>query len=50
MKRKVFFAYVKHHYKGAKIIEAGRVTDAKGKITYEAEVKKILSLMKREIF
>jgi len=32
-------AYVKTHYKGAKITEAGKVTDAKGAITYEAEVK-----------
>ncbi len=31
--------YVKTHYKGAKINEAGLVTDANGKITYEAEVK-----------
>jgi hypothetical protein len=31
-------AYVKAHYKGAKITEAGRVTDAKGKLSYEAEV------------
>jgi len=31
--------YVKAHYKGAKITEAGKVTDAKGVITYEAEVK-----------
>jgi Protein of unknown function (DUF2874). len=31
-------AYVKAHYKGGKITEAGRVTDAKGKISYEAEV------------
>ncbi|HEY8688727.1 MAG TPA: PepSY-like domain-containing protein [Chitinophagaceae bacterium] len=30
--------YVKAHYKGAKITEAGRVTDAKDKISYEAEV------------
>ena len=30
--------YVKSHYKGAKITEAGRVIDAKGKISYEAEV------------
>lgn len=30
--------YIKSHYKGAKITEAGKVTDAKGKITYEAEV------------
>ncbi len=32
------FAYVKEHYKGAKITEAGKATDAKGKIFYEAEV------------
>ena len=31
-------AYVKEHYKGAKITEAGKVTDAKGKLSYEAEV------------
>ena len=31
--------YVKTHYKGAKITEAGKVTDAHGKIFYEAEVK-----------
>ncbi|MDB5063242.1 MAG: hypothetical protein JWP67_3085, partial [Mucilaginibacter sp.] len=31
--------YVKQHYKGAKIVEAGKVTDAKGTIMYEAEVK-----------
>jgi hypothetical protein len=31
--------YVKAHYKGAKIREAGRVTDASGKIMYEAEIK-----------
>lgn len=31
-------AYVKTHYKGAKITEAGKVTDAKGKTSYEAEV------------
>jgi hypothetical protein len=31
--------YVKAHYKGAKITEAGRVTDAAGKTMYEAEVK-----------
>lgn len=30
--------YIKQHYKGAKITEAGKVTDAKGKISYEAEV------------
>src|SRR5438270_11305421 len=32
--------YIKGHYKGSKITEAGRVTDAKGKISYEAEVNK----------
>lgn len=32
--------YIKNHYKGAKITEAGKVTDAKGKTTYEAEVNK----------
>ena len=31
-------SYVKTHYKGAKITEAGKVTDAKGKLSYEAEV------------
>ena len=31
-------AYVKAHYKGAKITEAGKVTDANGKTSYEAEV------------
>ena len=31
--------YVKAHYKGAKITEAGRVTDAAGKTMYEAEIK-----------
>ena len=31
--------YVKQHYKGAKITEAGKVTDAKGTTMYEAEVK-----------
>ena len=31
--------YVKSHYKGAKITEAGKVTDAHGKTFYEAEVK-----------
>jgi hypothetical protein len=31
--------YVKAHYKGATINEAGVVTDAKGNITYEAEIK-----------
>jgi uncharacterized protein YxeA len=33
-------AYVKEHYKGAKITEAGKVTDAKGKLSYEAEVNR----------
>jgi hypothetical protein len=32
-------AYVKQHYKGVKITEAGKVTDAKGTAMYEAEVK-----------
>ena len=31
--------YVKEHEKGSKINEAGLVTDAKGTITYEAEIK-----------
>jgi len=31
--------YVAAHYKGAKIKEAGKVTDAMGKTTYEAEIK-----------
>ena len=31
--------YVKAHFNGAKITEAGKVTDAKGKQTYEAEIK-----------
>ncbi|WP_419801228.1 PepSY-like domain-containing protein [Mucilaginibacter sp.] len=31
--------YVKQHYKGAKITEAGKVTDAKGATMYEAEIK-----------
>jgi hypothetical protein len=31
--------YVKQHYPGAKITEAGKVTDAAGKTRYEAEVK-----------
>jgi hypothetical protein len=33
-------AYIKTHYKSVKITEAGRVTDAKGKIFYEAEVNR----------
>lgn len=32
-------SYVKTHYNGAKISEAGKVTDAKGATSYEAEVK-----------
>jgi hypothetical protein len=32
-------AYVKKHFNGAKILEAGRATDASGKITYEVEIK-----------
>jgi hypothetical protein len=31
--------YVDSHYKGAKIREAGRVTDAAGRHMYEAEIK-----------
>lgn len=31
--------YVKTHYKGAKIREAGKVTDAKGTKMFEAEIK-----------
>jgi hypothetical protein len=31
--------YVKAHYPGVKITEAGKVTDAQGKTSYEAEVK-----------
>jgi len=31
--------YVSAHYKGAKIKEAGKVTDAGGKESYEAEIK-----------
>lgn len=30
--------YIKQHYKGRKITEAGKVTDAQGKLSYEAEV------------
>jgi len=33
-------AYIKEHYKGVKITEAGKVTDAKGKTSYEAEVNR----------
>src|ERR1700743_3452681 len=31
--------YIKEHYNGAKIREAGKVTDAAGKTMYEAEIK-----------
>ena len=31
-------AYVKTHYKGEKINEAGKITDANGKLSYEVEV------------
>jgi hypothetical protein len=31
-------AYIREHYKGAKITEAGKVTDAAGRLSYEAEV------------
>jgi hypothetical protein len=31
--------YVNNHYKGAKIIEAGKITDAAGRHMYEAEIK-----------
>ena len=33
-------SYIKKHYKGAKITEAGKVTDSKGNVTYEAEVNR----------
>jgi hypothetical protein len=33
-------SYLKEHYKGSKIIEAGKVTDAHGEISYEVEVNK----------
>lgn len=36
---KLVTPYVKAHYKGEKIKEAGRVTDAAGKTMYEAEIK-----------
>ena len=32
--------YVNKHYKGAHISEAGKVSDAKGKLSYEAEVNR----------
>lgn len=31
--------YVNKHYKGAKITEAGKVTDSLGNLSYEAEIK-----------
>jgi hypothetical protein len=31
--------YVKANYKGQKVKEAAKITDAKGKVTYEAEIK-----------
>ncbi|MBD1366515.1 PepSY-like domain-containing protein [Mucilaginibacter sp. ZT4R22] len=36
---KTIAPYVAAHYKGAKIKEAGKVTDAAGKTMYEAEIK-----------
>jgi hypothetical protein len=36
---KPIISYVKEHYKEAKITEAGKVTDAHGKLSYEAEIK-----------
>ena len=36
---KPVISYVKEHYNGAKITEAGKVADAQGKLSYEAEVK-----------
>ena len=32
--------YLRTHYKNVKVTEAGKVTDAKGKICYEAEVNR----------
>ncbi len=32
-------AYVSEHYAGQKIKEAARITDAKGNVSYEAEIK-----------
>ena len=32
--------YINRHYKGARISEAGKITDAKGKLSYEAEVNR----------
>jgi hypothetical protein len=36
---KPVISYVKEHYNGVQIKEAGKVTDAQGKLSYEAEVK-----------
>jgi len=36
---KAIAPYIKAHYNGAKIKEAGKVTDAAGKTMYEAEIK-----------
>ena len=37
---KTTLIYLKSHYKGAKITEAGKVTDAAGNTSYEAEVNR----------
>jgi hypothetical protein len=31
--------YIAQHYKGAKVKEAAKITDARGTVTYEAEIK-----------
>jgi len=36
---KAIAPYIKAHYNGARIKEAGKATDANGKTTYEAEIK-----------
>jgi hypothetical protein len=36
---KIIVEYIKTNYKGASIKEAAKITDAKGSITYEAELK-----------
>lgn len=36
---KAIAPYIKAHYNGANIKEAGRVIDAKGAVSYEAEIK-----------
>lgn len=36
---KGIFDYVATHYKGQKIKEAAKITDSKGVVTYEAEIK-----------